>query len=188
MTEEPVDGRLARGKLKRAAIIEATLRVVERDGVGSVTHRAVAREAGVSTGSATYYFATLDELLEAALTAASEDYGQQLQAVVERGVGELEAVARLIADAGGPGRTRALAERELNLMAARRPALRPAARHWRDRVAQMARGYTDDPARVREVVSTADGLCNQLLLGELVLDEHEVADLLRRALGGAAPA
>ena len=37
----------------RAAIIEATIRLIGRDGVDGVTHRAVAREAGVSLSSTT---------------------------------------------------------------------------------------------------------------------------------------
>ena len=43
-TAERVDGRRARGERRREEIIAATLRVVERDGVAGVTHRAVARE------------------------------------------------------------------------------------------------------------------------------------------------
>ncbi|SFO96598.1 DNA-binding transcriptional regulator YbjK [Amycolatopsis arida] len=176
------DGRRVRGERKRAAIIAATLRVVERDGVASVTHRSVAAEAGVSTGSASYYFATLDDLLVAALSAAAEDYDRQLRQLVASGCDELTAVTRLIAMSAGSGRTRALAERELNLLAARRPALRPVARRWRDMVAGVARGLTADELAVREVVAAADGMCTQLLLGEVELTEGEILAVLRRAL------
>ncbi|HEX8867241.1 MAG TPA: TetR family transcriptional regulator, partial [Lentzea sp.] len=50
-----VDGRKARGEKKRRAIVEATLRVIEREGISGVTHRSVAREAGVPTTAPTYY-------------------------------------------------------------------------------------------------------------------------------------
>ncbi|MGY2075579.1 MULTISPECIES: hypothetical protein [unclassified Blastococcus] len=48
----------------------------------------------------------------------------------------------IIAESVGPGRERALAERQLSTLAARRPALRPVARRWRDRVAELARTQT----------------------------------------------
>src|SRR4051812_38995745 len=51
----------------REAIVEATVRVVARDGVGAVTHRAVAADAKVSLSSTTWHFATKADILEAAL-------------------------------------------------------------------------------------------------------------------------
>ena len=106
MTPEPgaaagrVDGRRVRGERRRSAIIAATLAVVERDGVAGVSHRAVAREAGVPASSALYYFATLDDLLVAALTAAAEEYARQFDALCRRGNDPL-AVANVVAAADG---------------------------------------------------------------------------------------
>ncbi|WP_218951943.1 TetR/AcrR family transcriptional regulator [Amycolatopsis anabasis] len=176
------DGRRVRGERRRSAIIAATLRVVERDGVAGVTHRAVAREAGVPASSATYYFATLDDLLVAALTAAAEEYARQLREIVDGGRDEIEGLAQLIADGGGPGRARALAERELELLAVRRPALRPVARHWRDTVAAVAWRYTDDPLTVEELVAAADGLCTRVLLEDEPPAMPEILAVLRRAV------
>jgi DNA-binding transcriptional regulator YbjK len=68
-----VDGRRARGEKRRAEIIEATLRVIERDGVAGVTHRTVAAEAGVPTTSTTYHFTSLDDLLTATLITCARD-------------------------------------------------------------------------------------------------------------------
>jgi TetR/AcrR family transcriptional regulator, regulator of biofilm formation and stress response len=48
-------------------ILEATLRLVGTEGMQAVTHRAVAREAGVSTGAIAYHFASRDALVEATL-------------------------------------------------------------------------------------------------------------------------
>lgn len=47
---------------RRAAIAEALWRLVERDGMEAVTMRAVAREAGWSTGVVAHYFADMDAL------------------------------------------------------------------------------------------------------------------------------
>jgi AcrR family transcriptional regulator len=47
----------------RAAIIEAALRLFRETGYEATTMRAIAREAGVSTGNAYYYFASKEELI-----------------------------------------------------------------------------------------------------------------------------
>jgi DNA-binding transcriptional regulator YbjK len=51
----------------REAIVAATVRIVARDGVGAVTHRRVAQEAGVSLSSTTWHFASKEDILLAAL-------------------------------------------------------------------------------------------------------------------------
>src|SRR5919204_4099378 len=52
---------------RRQEILEATLRAIGDGGVNSVTHRAVAEEAGVALASTTYYFDSKSALLEEAL-------------------------------------------------------------------------------------------------------------------------
>ncbi|NLU65882.1 TetR family transcriptional regulator [Streptomyces sp. HNM0574] len=176
------DGRRARGERKRELIITATLRIVEREGVAGVTHRSVAREAEVPASSVCYYYATLDDLLVAALTEALDAYIVELRGLLGSGRDGIEALAQLIAAAGGPERHRALAERELTLLASRRPALRPIATRWKDTVADVARGYTDDPLAVESLVATSDGLCAKALLGAENLTEREIGDVLRHSL------
>lgn len=59
-------GRAARrsdSRIRRKAILEAALRVIERDGVRGVKHRAVASEAGVPLAATTYYFDDIQSLL-----------------------------------------------------------------------------------------------------------------------------
>lgn len=77
-TLKQTDGRKARGERRRREIIDATLRVVERDGVAGVTHRTVAREAGVPTASTTYHFASLDDLLLATLITCAKDMATEV--------------------------------------------------------------------------------------------------------------
>jgi hypothetical protein len=62
------DGRLFKGERRKEELIEATLQVVAREGVAGVSHRAVAREAGLPATAAAYHFASIDDLLTAALT------------------------------------------------------------------------------------------------------------------------
>ena len=44
---------------RRTALLEASLRLIGRDGLRGVTHRAVEQEAGAPHGSTTYYFKTV---------------------------------------------------------------------------------------------------------------------------------
>ncbi|MCC6524571.1 MAG: TetR family transcriptional regulator, partial [Polyangiaceae bacterium] len=64
---ERATSRKERGEAKRRAVLEATLRLLAREGPRGVTHRAVAAEAGTSLRATTYYFASREELLTEAL-------------------------------------------------------------------------------------------------------------------------
>jgi DNA-binding transcriptional regulator YbjK len=179
-----VDGRRARGERRRQAILEATLRVIERDGVSGVSHRSVAREAGVPTTSTTYYFASLDDLLIATLMWSAEkladDIGGMVATLVEAhgsGVDHdngVRDVSRLLADMLGEHRGRTMAEYELYLLAARRPELRPAARRWLDAITEVAQPYNDDPVAFRAFLAGLDGLLMQGLIADV---PPSVADL-----------
>ncbi|MFJ9552845.1 TetR/AcrR family transcriptional regulator [Nocardiopsis sp. NPDC101807] len=184
---KPVDGRRLRGERRRAQIIEATLAIVRRDGASGVTHRTVAKEAGITTSLTLYYFATLDDLLVAALTSVTDEYTRRIRRLIGSEDDPLTGLAHLIAESAGPGRERALAERELSTLAARRPALRPAARHWRDNVAELARTQTDDPDAVEAVVALSDGLCAAILLDDREADPDHIRGVLRKALGPTRP-
>ncbi|GAA4674426.1 TetR family transcriptional regulator [Streptomyces chumphonensis] len=185
--QDTVDGRTLRGQRRRAQIIEATLAVVRRDGAAGVTHRTVAKEAGITTSLTLYYFATLDDLLVAALTSVTSEYTHRIRRLVETEDDPLDGLARLIAESAGPGRERALAERELSTLAARRPVLRPAARGWRDTVAELARTQTDEPDAVEAFVALCDGLCAAILLECHDADPDHIRAVLGRALRGTTP-
>ncbi len=176
------DGRLARGAKRRAEIIDATLAIVTRDGAAGVTHRTVAKQAGITTSLSTYYFATLDELLVAALTSVADAYTAKIRAIIDAPGDKLTGLAKLIAETAGPGRERALAERELATLAARRPALRPTARRWRENIAELATTLTDDPTAITAVVAASDGLCTAILLDNASADPNHLRAVLQRAL------
>jgi DNA-binding transcriptional regulator YbjK len=181
-TDTVGDGRKARGQRRRAEIIDATLSIVRRDGATGVTHRTVAKEAGITTSLTLYYFATLDDLLVAALTSVTDSYTDHIRQLIDTDDEPLDGLARLIAESAGPGRERALAERELSTLAARRPALRPIARRWRDNVAELARAHTDDSELVEGFVALTDGLCTALLLDNHDANPDHIARILKRAL------
>ncbi|MFD7658844.1 TetR/AcrR family transcriptional regulator [Actinosynnema sp. NPDC059797] len=149
-----------RGEQRRRAILEATLRVVARDGVAGVSHRSVAREAGVPPSSATYYYATLDDLLIAALTWSADELAVGFRDVAPRPA----AVAGFVADAVGAHRARTLAGYELYLLAARRPELRPAARRWFEVLGDVV--GPRDPVALRAMLAGLDGLLIQGLIAD----------------------
>jgi DNA-binding transcriptional regulator YbjK len=178
-TVKRVDGRRARGLVRRTELLVATLAVVERDGVAGVSHRAVAAEAGVSLASTTYHFASLDELLVAALTWAAEDLAAELQErVTELGARPADELARLIEHCLVYRRGRTVAEYELYLLAARRPALREAAAAWLEPLTQIARSFTSDPHKASLLVAALDGILLQALIGAREFDRADFHALL----------
>jgi DNA-binding transcriptional regulator YbjK len=50
-------------------LLDAAVAVVAERGVGGATHRAIAARAGVPLSTTSYFFASLDELIVAALRA-----------------------------------------------------------------------------------------------------------------------
>jgi DNA-binding transcriptional regulator YbjK len=58
--------RRSKGEQTRQHILEGALAVIARDGLRGVTHRAVAAAAGVQLSLTTYYFRTIDTLIEQA--------------------------------------------------------------------------------------------------------------------------
>ncbi|MFC4497290.1 TetR/AcrR family transcriptional regulator [Streptomyces ovatisporus] len=58
---------------RRQRIIDAAIRIAEFKGIAGLSHRTVAAEADVPLGSTTYHFASLDDLLVAALEQVTRE-------------------------------------------------------------------------------------------------------------------
>ena len=154
--------RQARGERRRRAILEAALRLISERGVGAVSHRAVAEEAGVPLASTTYYFESLDEVLEGALRLFVDEEAARLTELAERLEGqELPAleIVRLFRSELEPD----VAQFELYVEAARRPRLREVARQSIEMYASVAAAAmraagVDEPAfNPRAFVALFDG-------------------------------
>lgn len=65
-------------------MVEATVRIVAREGVAAVTHRRVAAEAGVALSSTTWHFATKADILEAGLRWAARREVDGIAAIAGR--------------------------------------------------------------------------------------------------------
>jgi AcrR family transcriptional regulator len=68
----------------RAALIEAAIQLIEKQGAEAVTMREVARQAGVSSGAPFRHFASRKALM----TAVAEEAMAKLRAEIERRLGE----------------------------------------------------------------------------------------------------
>ncbi len=184
VSEPTTDGRRIKGERRRQELIEATVRVVAREGVAGVSHRAVAREAGQPPTAAAYYFTSIDDLLTAALTRCLREDAARMRALAEEAGGSeagLRALAELMCSVvAGPEHL--LAEYELYLLAARRPELRGPARDWISAVADFGRCYTDDPVRLRILPGVVDGLLMQALLTDWQPTAEEFTEVLRTVL------
>jgi len=69
---------------KRDQIIRATMELISSEGVAAVTHKAVAKRAGVSLAATTYYFKTKDEFLIEAIQHMMGEYATNMDGVLSR--------------------------------------------------------------------------------------------------------
>ncbi|MET8980188.1 TetR family transcriptional regulator [Streptomyces sp. NPDC004539] len=171
---------------RRQRIIDAALRVVQEKGLAGLSHRTVAAAADVPLGSTTYHFATLDELMVAALRQANERFGEMLAGEVElweSGSDLAGGLARLLGEwlQGDVGRVEL--EYELYLGALRRPALKPVAAEWAESAGELLSRRTD-AVTARGVVALMDGICLQVLLTGVEYDEGAAREVLGRVIEG----
>ncbi|MDR7302092.1 TetR/AcrR family transcriptional regulator [Haloactinomyces albus] len=181
--ERSRDGRRAKGERRRRAIIDATLRVIECDGISGVSHRNIARAAEVPPASIAYYFDNIDDLLVATLLDSCETLIAEMHrlpdAVADDSSRWVSATAAMLANMVRNHRGRTIAEYELYLLAARRPALRSAARRW----IEAASGYVGAGAEGSEGAAKAlFAVIDGLLLQALIADETPGPEYFEPAL------
>jgi AcrR family transcriptional regulator len=86
---------------RRQQLIEAAIRVLQRDGVGHVTTRAIAAEAGAPLASIHYTFGSKDEIVRAAFEQVITDLLAELEAAVTPGAGIVAVANDLCRAVGG---------------------------------------------------------------------------------------
>jgi DNA-binding transcriptional regulator YbjK len=188
----------ARGEERRELILRAALAVIGRRGIGAVTHRSVAEEAGVPLGSLTYWFASKDDLLREALLRFVAEEAARLERVGAMLTDDLtpEEIAERFADVLAAGEDEEqLAQFELYVEAARNPALREAAAECfraYERVTALAlraAGVADAEQTAAVFVSLADGLgLRRQASGEAPELTAAAVTLFRGLVGAEAPA
>ncbi|MEV4218529.1 TetR family transcriptional regulator [Nonomuraea sp. NPDC049725] len=116
---------------RRRAIADAAIALLASAGAHGLTHRAVEKEAGLPPGTASNYFRSREALLVAAAERVAELHHADTDraadtdqaADTDRAAGMVELLAESLLTAATTLRTRYLAIFELQLEAARRPAL-----------------------------------------------------------------
>lgn len=186
-----------RGATVRVAeILDATCRVIARDGAHGLHMKAVADEAGVSKALVHYYFATRQELLRRAFVHAET----QLDRAVNAQLGELGSGAERVERAllvsveadSAFGEQRALWN-EVWSSVGFDDELRPLMRSWHEAwlarlVALVEDGVADGSipqsvdakATAWRLGATADGVDSLLYLG--ILDHDGAAEMIRASL------
>jgi DNA-binding transcriptional regulator YbjK len=178
VSEAVVDGRRAKGERARKALIEATLTIIERDGIAGVSHRAVTRAAGLPATSAAYHFATINDLLEESLLHA-DGLAAEALAACEQAANPIGAFAHWLVADFTHERSRVIAEYELFLYAARVPSMRPAARRWLTDLSALVDTWTESRRAPRTICAYIDGLLVQALVSGETPDPAVVEATLR---------
>ncbi len=163
------DGRraTARGERRREELAEAACDLLAEEGFGAVSHRAVARRAGLPLASTTYYFASREELVAEALARLGERWLARGRVRADA-PGASTAERAVGAVAGTDVRDELVTFYERYVQAARTPAYAEVVRGWTAEVtalvaATLERGG-EDPGAARRVVALVDGLLLAALL------------------------
>ncbi|MEN2742507.1 TetR family transcriptional regulator [Microbacterium sp. X-17] len=167
-------------------IIAATLAVIARDGIGALSHRAVAAMADVPLGATTYYFKTRDQLIAAATEHAAADLAAEVdswfadpptRATIARRIGELTAYQT----APGPRRDQLAVEYELYLAGGRIASLREINSKW-DGVLSELMTPMMPPDAVRAVAALLTGLHVEAVVYDVSYEADDVAMLLETTI------
>lgn len=163
----------------------AALEVVADKGVEGLTHRAVAAEAQIPLGSTTYHFATLDDLLAAAIVEAKKATDTDLAAwaaTLGPNTDFAQAVTEYVMHAlTDDHRGRLIVEHELYMAALRRPKLRALSRDWDEAFPAVLSKHTD-AVTAEAVAMVVDGMFVRAIIHG-VPSRDEVEIVLRRLLG-----
>lgn len=171
---------------RRERIAAAAIEVVARDGIDGLTHRAVARQAGVPLGSTSYHFADKDELLLSAVELAERTNRALLTEIFERLDPDRDlaaAMAGLVEELTVRQREQLVLDYELFLAARRRPALRSAAQRWLDDIDALIGRHAPDALTARAVGHACEGALVEAVVLDRPITAAEIEPIFRRIVG-----
>lgn len=155
-----------KGERRRHELIAAAATLLTEGGFDAIRHRAVAERAGLPLASTTYYFDSLDELIEAAVehnARAELEAGRERLAKLQAGepMDVIEsALDLLVSDSDSQA---VMLRYERLVGTGRRPYLRPLMRRLGVELHQLllemltAGGFRMDAERVNQLISVVDG-------------------------------
>ena len=158
----------ARGRARRAALLDAAVEVIAEQGLAGATHRSIAARAGMSTSTTSYFFSSLDQLIAAALHVVGERIVERVDTVTtqvaDAEVGPHESIDRFVDAVMAEPEPDTVAQFEIYLECRRRPQLQPTAHRIMasiERCAEaslLALGIAHADERAPMVVAMLDGL------------------------------
>jgi AcrR family transcriptional regulator len=180
-----------RARRTRTKILDGLVRVLVDDGPTGVTHRSVAKAAGVSLAATTRHFATKDAIIEDLSTQTLQGYLTELERLTERirrgkatGITSLEdLVHRIVLNGVTKYRDQSIAWCELILLGARSDGGRDLARQWyreADRIWRIIGQELGNPGDAINVAPAVDRVVGLLfMLHPLRLDRDVAATILK---------
>ena len=178
---------------RRDALLQAATEIAGESGAGAATHRAVAARAGVPPATTSYFFGSIDEMVEEALRSFVATRTEEFTTLLaDLEAASIDDVARAFAAVLLAGdRTAELAQIEAYLHAARGSGLRGAVADAMTAFEEAAEaalrhaGAKDPAAGARRFMALSDGFVLQHLANPRPNDEAELRDALRAMfLGG----
>lgn len=181
--EAPARKTSARGLRRRQLLLEAAGELLMEHGFAAVSHRAVAQHAELPLSATTYYFESLDELLQGAVRELADGWLACARSVVADlppqldDPGELAEALVRVAALGPAGATATDSRTLLSLYdryleAARHPLMRPVVAEYNDRIESLLadvlrrrNGSTDETA---DVIARTAGLVLAVVDGALL--------------------
>lgn len=181
MTKQPASKRDA--VARKQSIVDAAVRVIARDGISGLTHRAAAAEAGVPLGLTTYYFSDKNELARIALEQARASFIARDTLLIEGLIaeyGSVAGVARYVEQLTGVGREQLVLDYRVYVSVLYSPALRDAVT-WPVDGRIFGADLPDDQADAFGVI--VDGLLMRAVMQDVAVSAEEAEALLRRQVG-----
>jgi DNA-binding transcriptional regulator YbjK len=158
----------SKGERRRQQLVTAAAELLRAGGFDAVRHRAVADRAGLPLASTTYYFASLDDLVTAAVEQTSRDELAEGRAQLDRSPAAADPAELVLDLLLGPesrdgGLDAVLLRYERLVGAGRRPYLAPLMRELRPELDALLaeilhrNGHDLHPVALRDLVSLVDG-------------------------------
>lgn len=144
----------------RSKILEAAVRVVDRDGVTGVTFDSVSAESGVTRGGMLYHFPSRDVLLQAIHQHLADQWEASLESIAGKPVRSTTAEERAVAFARAAARSATRSELLFLLQSSTSLAFNAPWDGVLDRWAPAAPSRVDDPVVLARFIArlAADGL------------------------------
>ncbi|GAA5156207.1 hypothetical protein GCM10023321_31520 [Pseudonocardia eucalypti] len=186
---DTADERIRRGTRLRQELIEATVRIIAREGTAGVTHRAVTAEVNAEPGAVVHHFGSRDVLLQQTLeylmrrqAALLQPYWSQLERHARNPEAFTDRLCVLASVMVQGDRDVGIATFELQLAASRTPELREVLAERGRAFARLAEkaltelGSTDPRADSARLINAIGGL----LAGQLALPRRDFEERILR--------